>query len=87
MKTTLDVPDELMRTVKILAIREHRKLKDMIAELLRRGLLAEEPTDRGAVRERVQLPLVHCAHGARPEEEMTAERVAQILIDEEGRGA
>jgi hypothetical protein len=86
MKTTLDLPDELMRTVKIRAVRENRKLKDMIAELLRRGL-AQPPDGRGAVRHRVQLPIVRCAHPARPAEELTPERVAQILSEEERRTA
>lgn len=86
MKTTLDLPDELMRTVKIRAVRENRKLKDMIADLLRRGL-AQEPGESGAVRKRVQLPLVHCAHEARPDEEMTPDRMAEVLLEEEARGA
>lgn len=40
MKTTLDLPDELMREVKILAAREGRKLKDTVADLLSRGMRA-----------------------------------------------
>lgn len=38
MKITLDLPEALMREVKILATRKGRKLKDLIADLLRRGL-------------------------------------------------
>jgi plasmid stability protein len=38
MKTTLDLPDDLMREVKIRAVHEHKKLKDTIAELLRKGM-------------------------------------------------
>jgi plasmid stability protein len=38
MKTTLELPDHLMREVKIRAAREGRKLKELVAELLRRGL-------------------------------------------------
>jgi hypothetical protein len=38
MKTTLDLPDELVRAVKLRAVREGRKLKEAVAELLRRGL-------------------------------------------------
>lgn len=38
MKTTLDLPDDLMTAVKIRAARENRKLKDIIAEALRRDL-------------------------------------------------
>ena len=40
MKTTLDLPDELMREVKIRAIHEHKKLKDAIAEFIRKGMAA-----------------------------------------------
>ena len=40
MKTTLDLPDELMREVKIRAIYERKKLKDTIADLLRKGIAA-----------------------------------------------
>lgn len=35
------------------------------------------------VRRRVKLPLVECAHEARPGEEMTPERVAEALLEEE----
>ena len=40
MKTTLDLPDDLMREVKIRAVHEHKKLKDAIAELIRKGIAA-----------------------------------------------
>ena len=42
MKTTLDLPDELMREVKIRAVMEDRKLKDLIPDLLQRGLQKTE---------------------------------------------
>jgi hypothetical protein len=40
MKTTLDLPDGLMREVKIRAIHEDKKLKDAIAEFIRKGMAA-----------------------------------------------
>ncbi len=46
MKTTLELPDDLMQRVKIRAVHEHKKLKDTIAELLERGMrntLAKKP--------------------------------------------
>ena len=43
MKTTLDLPDELMREVKIRAAQEQKKLKDTITELLRVGMAAAKP--------------------------------------------
>ncbi len=82
MKTTLDLPDELMREVKIRAVKENRKLKDAIADLLRRGL-SRETGERPAVRRKVRLPLVQCSHEARPGEEMTPDRVAEVLLAEE----
>ena len=38
MKTTIELPDELMTRIKHRAVREHKKLKDIIAEYLERGL-------------------------------------------------
>jgi hypothetical protein len=40
MKTTLDLPDELMRRVKIRAAERNQKLKDVLAELIQLGLAA-----------------------------------------------
>jgi hypothetical protein len=42
LKTTLDLPDDLMRAVKIRAVHEHKKLKDMIAELIQKGIAASK---------------------------------------------
>jgi hypothetical protein len=84
MKTTLDLPDDLMRAIKIRAVKENRKLKDAIAELLRRGM-ARESGKPGGVRRRVKLPLVRCAHEARSGEEMTPDRVAEALLEDEAK--
>jgi hypothetical protein len=84
VKTTVDLPADLVRAIKIRAIEENRKLKEMIAELLRRGL-GEAPVEQGAARRRVTLPLVQTAHPAKPDEEMTPERVAAVLLDEDSK--
>ena len=86
MKTTLDLPDDLARAVKIRAVEENRKLKDTIADLLRRGL-AQKRGAPAVAGNRLKLPLVECAHEAVPDEEMTPERVAEALLEEEARGA
>ena len=82
MKTTVDLPDELMRAVKIRAAQEGRKLKTVMADIVERGLAADSAT---AVPPpgRVLLPLVECAHEAPPDEEMTPERVAAALERED----
>ena len=51
MKTTLELPDELMTAVKVRAARENRKLKDVIAEALRRDLGLVESEARRSVRD------------------------------------
>ena len=43
MKTTLDLPEVLMRKAKIRAASEGRKLKDVMAELVERGLATTFP--------------------------------------------
>ena len=82
MRTTLDLPDELMRAVRIRAAEENLKLKDVVADLLRRGLSASA-AGKTPSRNRVRFPIVQCAHAARPGEEMTPERVATILMEQE----
>lgn len=48
MKTTLDLPDDLMTAVKIRAAQENRKMKDIVAEALRQNLgLPEHPARHG----------------------------------------
>ena len=46
MKTTLIFPDELLIEVKHEAVRQQRKLKDLVPELVRLGLKAQR-LDRG----------------------------------------
>jgi hypothetical protein len=40
MKTTLELPDELMRRVKLRAVHRNQKLKDAVAQLLEVGIAA-----------------------------------------------
>ena len=86
LKTTLELPDDLMRAVKIRAANEGRKLKEVVADLLRRGLREEEKRAPRGMR-RVRLPLVECAHNASAGQEMTPDRVAEILADDDSRAA
>lgn len=79
MKTTLDLPDDLMRAVKIRAAQQDSRLKDLIASLLRQALALGPVADKSA-RLRRELPLIECAHKARPDQEMTPERVAATLL-------
>lgn len=38
MKTTLDLPDELIHAVKLRAVMQRRTVKDLVAEFLRQGM-------------------------------------------------
>jgi plasmid stability protein len=87
VKTTIELPDELFRALKVRAASEGRLLKDVMTEVVRRGLAAPEPSGGGARARRVQLPLVECAHPASPEQEITPERAAGILLDAEAAAA
>lgn len=55
MKTTLELPDELMRQVKLRAIHRNQKLKDAIAQLLELGMAAPEAQAPGRAPKPVRL--------------------------------
>jgi hypothetical protein len=82
MKTTLDLPDELMREVKHRAVEENRRLKDTVAELLRIGL-AQSLSEPELILEPGKLPLIRVGRKAKPGEELTPERMKEILLQEE----
>jgi hypothetical protein len=44
MKTTIELPDELVIQIKIEAARQKKKLKELVPELVRVGLSARRPT-------------------------------------------
>ncbi|MBL9130732.1 MAG: hypothetical protein JNG86_06005 [Verrucomicrobiaceae bacterium] len=78
MKTTLDLPSDLVREIKLCAVQDGRKLKDLMADLLRRGLMAGKAknTTRPG---RVKLPLIKC----RKKAVLTPEQVADALNQQE----
>lgn len=85
MKTTLDLPGDLVREIKLKAVQDGRKLKDAVAELLRRGLAAgaASAAEGAARKKRAKLPVVRCRHAAKAAAEMTPERVADLLLKQE----
>lgn len=63
MKTTLDLPDELIREVKLRAVVQRRTVKDLVAEFLRQGLgLAP----LGGAKKRPVSPMVRIGEGGLP---------------------
>ncbi|MBG7608852.1 MAG: antitoxin [Verrucomicrobia bacterium] len=73
MKTTIDLPSDLVREMKLLAVHEGRKLKDVAADLLKRGLNSGKNKSTSAPPSDFLLSAPACAP------EMTPERVRQIL--------
>jgi hypothetical protein len=85
MKTTLDLPDDLVQQLKLRSVYERRKLKDVAAAALRRGLNMAETTPQPSRRKGIKLPLFECGPNA-PASRMTAEELIaleQQIIEEE----
>jgi plasmid stability protein len=89
MKTTIELPESLIKQVKLRALRDGRKLKDAVADLLRKGLKAGTSSDGAdhqavvAKDRKTGLPLIECRTAAPSQEEMTPDRVAEILLAQE----
>jgi hypothetical protein len=89
MKTTLDLPDALVKQVKLRAVHEGRKLKDTVADLLRKGLASPPArttrkhimkSPRVTTDPETGLPLIVCDPDA-PASKMTAEEL--IALEQE----
>jgi hypothetical protein len=80
MKTTIDLPEDLVREMKFRAVREGRKLRDVAEEVFRRGLAAPAPMP--GVRHRVKLPLIAAPPGAKPFE-LSGERLMELEMEAE----
>ena len=87
MKTTLDLPDDLVKEVKLRALYGNLKLKDAVAELLRKGLAAPGVNEIGPVRSAVKknqgtgLPVIECRKAAA--REISPKRAAELLLEQE----
>ncbi|GEM_PF-1173846 len=76
MKTTLDLPDDLMREIGIRAAREGRKLQDIISESLRRDLRLGEKAARPSLRDLAPLSV-----GKVRESDESEDRIGAMLND------
>ena len=89
MRTTLDLPDLLVKQVKLRARKEGRMLKDAVADLLRKGLAAELDLERDAHEpvvgkdKQTGWPVIECKRAASAPEELTPKRLADLLLDQE----
>ena len=84
MKTTLDLPDELMREMKLRAVIQGRTLRDLVAEFLRQGLglsankPANSPTPDGMLMLSTGgLPMIRCRADA-PAAQMSPQELLSL---------
>ena len=86
MKTTIDLPEQLVRQLKLRAVHERRKLKDLAADYLRQGLMSTQPESREisiAVNKKTGLPVIQCPRQSGCAAHLTPDQVAEILNDQE----
>lgn len=93
MKTTLDLPDELIREAKLRAVMQGRTLKDLVADFLRQGLgiapsVPSALLPPGSMVEIAAngLPVIRCRPNAKAstaslEALLTLEQLAQTELD------
>lgn len=79
MKTTIDLPDELVREVKIYAAKEGRKIKDVVADLIVAGLAAHAGMKKASPprKDSLKLPLFPCGDDA-PATGMSIEQLLEL---------
>ncbi len=88
VKTTMDLPDELIREVKLRALEQRRPLKDLVADYLKQGL-GLGPSAEPASSPRVEigargLPVIRCAPDA-PATRMSLAEVLKLEQDSQAK--
>lgn len=83
MKTTLDLPDELVREMKIRAACEGKKLKDIAAEIIRHGLEHPMTPLSSGVKRHDRFPIIECEPPIPPAKDLTPAQLAETLIEQE----
>jgi len=83
VKTTFDLPDDLVRAMKMRAVQEGRKFKDVATEVFRRGLAQPAMAANSGGGQRVKLPLIQCRHAAASQAKLSPDQVADVLLKQE----
>ena len=87
MKTTVDLPSDLLREIKLRAVNEGRKLREVISDLLRFGLMqGSAPTEVSVPQKgKITLPLFPCSSNS-PASRMSVEALISLeqAAQEEG---
>jgi hypothetical protein len=80
MRTTVDLPEELVLQVRKYAVRKNLTLKFAFGDLLRRALAADEETPE--IRRRMTFPIIK-GRPAPPGQDLTPERIKDIFLEED----
>ena len=75
---TVDLDQELVLELKVKAAREGRKIKDVLNDLVRLAM-RKERVKKTAIAKRRPIPMLKSKHPAPPGQEMTPERIAEVL--------
>ena len=84
MKTTLDLPDELIREAKLRALMQGRTLRDLVAEFLREGLGLTSPKPQSVPLQKSMVTIdkkgfpVILGNSDAPSKKMTVEQALQL---------
>jgi len=85
MRTTIELPDELLRQVKAKAALDGIKLKDLITRYVEQGLRGAPPATASHRRQRSELPVARSATG-HTLPALTNAELQRILGEEEAAG-
>jgi hypothetical protein len=85
VRTTIDLPDEILRQVKAKAALGGLKMKDLIARYVEQGLRGALPPTTPHKRQRSELPVARAATG-RTLPDLTNTEIQSILDEEEAAG-
>lgn len=85
MRTTIDLPDELLRQAKAKAALDGLKLKDLIARYVEEGLRGASSHVAPPRRRRSELPIARAATG-RALQALSNAEIQRLLDEEEAAG-
>jgi hypothetical protein len=86
MRTTIDLPDELLRQAKAKAALSGLKLKDLITRYVEQGLRQGPPAGAAQRRRRSELPVARPATG-RSLPALTNAEIERLLDEDDASGA
>lgn len=76
MKTTIDLPEDLVTELKLRATLEKRKMKEVAAEALRAGLKTPVPSDDADLQRRLEV-----LRNLKPVDEEQSKALADYLVE------